>query len=64
MLSPLAHEVLRSLNRWQDIALKVLTAKGPPTEDYIPGNIHNYINKNFSIFIPTTFVLPGNVREI
>uniref|UniRef100_A0A1B0A9X2 RAVE complex protein Rav1 C-terminal domain-containing protein n=1 Tax=Glossina pallidipes TaxID=7398 RepID=A0A1B0A9X2_GLOPL len=38
VLSPLAHEVLRSLNRWQDIALKVLTAKGPPTEDYIPDN--------------------------
>ncbi|KNC33790.1 hypothetical protein FF38_09709 [Lucilia cuprina] len=36
VLSPLSHEVLRTLNRWQDMAQKILTSKGPPNDDYIP----------------------------
>lgn len=37
VLSPLSHEVLRTLNRWQDIACELLNSKGSPNEDYIPG---------------------------
>ena len=44
VLSPLSHEVLRTLNRWQDIALNIITTKGPPTEDYIPGNYIRILN--------------------
>nr|NP_572302.2 Rabconnectin-3A [Drosophila melanogaster]AAF46135.3 Rabconnectin-3A [Drosophila melanogaster] len=37
VISPLSHEVLRTLNRWQDFALSDLIARGPPSRNYIPG---------------------------
>ncbi|XP_052856631.1 dmX-like protein 2 [Drosophila gunungcola] len=37
VISPLSHEVLRTLNRWQDFALNDLIARGPPSRNYIPG---------------------------
>ncbi|XP_026847140.1 dmX-like protein 2 [Drosophila persimilis] len=37
VISPLSHEVLRTLNRWQEFALSDLIARGPPTRQYIPG---------------------------
>lgn len=37
MISPLSHEVLRTLNRWQDFALSDLIARGPPSRNFIPG---------------------------
>ncbi|EDW86373.1 uncharacterized protein Dwil_GK17684 [Drosophila willistoni] len=37
VISPLSHEVLRTLNRWQEFALSDLIARGPPTRHYIPG---------------------------
>ncbi|XP_059222460.1 dmX-like protein 2 [Stomoxys calcitrans] len=41
VLSPLSHEVLRALNKWQEVALEILLSKGPPSEDYIPGCFAN-----------------------
>ncbi|XP_069965712.1 dmX-like protein 2 isoform X2 [Bactrocera oleae] len=37
VLSPLSHELLRTLRRWQDFAINLLITKGPPPEDFIPG---------------------------
>ncbi|XP_034672177.1 dmX-like protein 2 isoform X1 [Drosophila subobscura] len=37
VISPLSHEVLRTLNRWQEFALSDLIARGPPSRQYIPG---------------------------
>ncbi|KAL5274949.1 DMXL1 family protein [Megaselia abdita] len=35
--SPLTHEVLRTLNHWQEILTDNILAHGPPSIDYIPG---------------------------
>ncbi|XP_017016237.2 dmX-like protein 2 [Drosophila takahashii] len=37
VISPLSHEVLRTLNRWNDFALADLIGRGPPSRNYIPG---------------------------
>lgn len=37
VLSPLSHELLRTLRRWQDFAINVLITNGPPPENFIPG---------------------------
>lgn len=64
MISPLSHEVLRTLNRWQDFALSDLIGRGPPSRSYIPGcyaesginglGIHKYrslLNKDNTPFV-------------
>lgn len=35
--SPLTHEVLRTLNHWQEILNDNILVHGPPSIDYIPG---------------------------
>ncbi|XP_037805529.1 dmX-like protein 2 [Lucilia sericata] len=75
VLSPLSHEVLRTLNRWQDMAQKILTSKGPPNDDYIPGcqlnsgvpgiSIHKYrslLNKDNTPFVMSSSA--GPVRRL
>ncbi|XP_034490581.1 dmX-like protein 2 [Drosophila innubila] len=64
VISPLSHEVLRTLNRWQEFALNDLIGRGPPSRHYIPGcyaesginglAIHKYrslLNKDNTPFI-------------
>lgn len=64
VISPLSHEVLRTLNRWQDFALSDLIGRGPPSRSYIPGcyaesginglGIHKYrslLNKDNTPFV-------------
>ncbi|EDW66250.2 dmX-like protein 2 [Drosophila virilis] len=64
VISPLSHEVLRTLNRWQEFALNDLINRGPPSRHYIPGcyaesginglAIHKYrslLNKDNTPFI-------------
>ncbi|KAH8272248.1 hypothetical protein KR044_013165 [Drosophila immigrans] len=64
VISPLSHEVLRTLNRWQEFALNDLISRGPPSRHYIPGcyaesginglAIHKYrslLNKDNTPFI-------------
>lgn len=64
VISPLSHEVLRTLNRWQEFALNDLISRGPPSRNYIPGcyaesginglAIHKYrslLNKDNTPFI-------------
>ncbi|XP_061395403.1 dmX-like protein 2 [Musca vetustissima] len=75
VLSPLSHEVLRTLSRWQEIALEILLSKGPPGEDYIPGcfsnsgvpglSIHKYrslLSKDNTPFSPSSAA--GPVRRL
>ncbi|XP_065362975.1 dmX-like protein 2 [Calliphora vicina] len=75
VLSPLSHEVLRTLNRWQDMAQKILTSKGPPNDEYIPGcqlnsgvpgiSIHKYrslLNKDNTPFVMSSSA--GPIRRL
>ncbi|XP_075155148.1 rabconnectin-3 alpha [Haematobia irritans] len=75
VLSPLSHEVLRTLTKWQDIALELLLSKGPPSEDYIPGccansgvpglSIHRYrslLSKDNTPFVSSSAA--GPVRRL
>ncbi|XP_030381698.1 dmX-like protein 2 isoform X2 [Scaptodrosophila lebanonensis] len=75
VISPLSHEVLRTLNRWQEYALNDLIARGPPSRNYIPGcyaesginglAIHKYrslLNKENTPFISSSSA--GPIRRL
>lgn len=39
--SPLVHEILRTLSHWQEVLTDHILVHGPPSFDYIPGEIKN-----------------------
>lgn len=48
-MSPLAHEIMRTLNRWKDVAQKTFTIKSSQYENYVVGNFNLTIESNIYI---------------